>query len=236
MAIDDLPLPVVNLLNVIGVAWPYVDEQTINQLAAFTRQFGEAVQTTHDDAGRQVSGIADAYKSSSSEQMTDGWAKLSARHVQEITEGCAVLATALNGAADYVIAAKAAAVAQLVTLAAEVGGDIVAGVFTLGLADTVLPEIEAAADKVVQSLIMDLEQAIIAKVITAALKPLMAKVEDALAGLDWSQSSADAAGKGVGLELDAPAARAHVQALATYASDMRSHAFRFSSQISGLSF
>ncbi|MBO0832790.1 MAG: hypothetical protein J2P29_12560 [Actinobacteria bacterium] len=236
MAIDDLPLPVVNLLNLIGVPWPYVDEQTISQLAAFTRQFGTAVQTTHEDAGRQVAGIATAYKSASSEQMNDGWARLSSRHVSEITEGCTVLASALDAAADYVIAAKAAAIAQLLVLAGEVGGDIVAGIFTGGLADALLPEIEAAADKIVQSLIMDLEQTLIAKVISAALKPLMAKVEAALAGLDWSQTGAAAVGKGAGLELDAPAARAHAQALATYASDMRSHAQKFAGEIRGLAF
>jgi hypothetical protein len=35
---------------------------------------------------------------------------------------------------------------------------------------------------------MDLQQYLIAMVAQAALKPLMAKVEAALAGLDWSQS------------------------------------------------
>jgi hypothetical protein len=29
MAVDDLPLPVVNLLNVIGVPWPYIDEDVV---------------------------------------------------------------------------------------------------------------------------------------------------------------------------------------------------------------
>lgn len=234
MAIDDLPLPVVNLLNLIGVPWPYIDEDVVRQLASFTRQFGSAVQTTHEDAGRQVAGIASAYTSASSDKMNDGWTRLSTRHVQEITEGCAVLASALDVAADYIIAAKAAAVAQLLALAGEVGLDVVAGIFTGGLADALLPEIEAAADKVVQSLIMDLEQTLLAKVISAALKPLMTKVEAALSGLDWSQSGAVSGGQGAGLEFDAPTARAHAQALATYAQDMRSHAQVFASKIRGL--
>jgi hypothetical protein len=29
VAIDDLPLPVVNFLNVLGVPWPYVDEDVV---------------------------------------------------------------------------------------------------------------------------------------------------------------------------------------------------------------
>jgi hypothetical protein len=34
MAIDDLPLPVVNFLNVLGVPWPYINEQTVWQFAS----------------------------------------------------------------------------------------------------------------------------------------------------------------------------------------------------------
>jgi hypothetical protein len=37
MAVDDLPLPVVNFLNVIGVPWPYIDEDALRQFATFTR-------------------------------------------------------------------------------------------------------------------------------------------------------------------------------------------------------
>jgi hypothetical protein len=33
MAIDDLPLPVVNFLNVIGVPWPYINEDTVWEFA-----------------------------------------------------------------------------------------------------------------------------------------------------------------------------------------------------------
>jgi hypothetical protein len=46
VAIDDLPLPVVNFLNVIGVPWPYVNEDTVMQFATLVREFRQAVQTT----------------------------------------------------------------------------------------------------------------------------------------------------------------------------------------------
>lgn len=31
MAIDDLPLPVVNFLNAIGVPWPYINEDQVTE-------------------------------------------------------------------------------------------------------------------------------------------------------------------------------------------------------------
>src|ERR1700753_1640221 len=100
MAIDDLPLPVVNLLNVIGVPWPYIDEETLHDFAGFTRGFATAVQTTHADATHAISGIAAAYQGSATTAMTSGWATLSNRHVDEILTASHVLADALDVAAD----------------------------------------------------------------------------------------------------------------------------------------
>lgn len=234
MAIDDLPLTVVNLLNLVGVPWPYIDEQSCTDFASLIRRFGQAVETTHQDATRQVDAVAEAYKSASSQKMAEGWRNLSAKHVTEIIDGCHVLASALDVAADYIIAAKAAAIGQLLTMAGEVGADVVAGIFTGGLADALLPELEEAANKVVQALIQDLEQFLLTRVITAALKPLTAKVAAAVAGLDWSQSGAISAGKGAGLELDAPAARAHAKALASYTTDMLSHGQTYAAQFRAL--
>ncbi len=58
MAVDDLPGPVVNLLKVIGVPWPYIDEDTVSRFATLARQFGQAVQTTHQDATRALAAAA----------------------------------------------------------------------------------------------------------------------------------------------------------------------------------
>jgi hypothetical protein len=236
VAIDDLPLPVVNFLNVIGVPWPYVNEDTVMEFASLVRRFGQAVETTHQDGTRAVAGVAQAYRSAASERMLDGWEKLSARHVSEILDGCAVLAGALEVAAGYIVAQKAEALAELVEMAAAFFADQAAAVATFGIAEAAVPLIIEGAEKLMDSLIMDLEQYLISMVAEAALKPLFAKVEAALAGLDWSQSGAASPGKGTGFELDAAAVRAHAQALGTYAAAMRGHAQTFAAGIRGLNF
>jgi hypothetical protein len=83
VAIDDLPLPVVNFLNAIGVPWPYVNEDTVSEFATLVREFRTAVETTHQDATVAVAAIGRAYESVASQRMLDGWEKLSARHVTE---------------------------------------------------------------------------------------------------------------------------------------------------------
>jgi hypothetical protein len=235
MAIDDLPLPVVNLLNVIGVPWPYIDEDTLHDFAAFTRDFATAVQTTHDDATQAVKGIAAAYQGSATDAMTSGWAKLSARHIDEILTACHVLADALDVAAGYVMAQKAEAVVILVDMAAALIADQAAAIATAGLAEAAVPLIIAGAEKVVDSLAADLEQYIISKVIEAAAKPLLAKIEDALSGLDWSKSGAEVGEPG-GFSIDPEAVALQVAALRQQAVTIGQHGTIFAAKIRALDF
>lgn len=236
LAIDDLPMPVVTFLNAIGVPWPYINEDQLSQFATLTRQFGAAVQTTHEDATKAVSSIASAHKAASSQQMTDGWEKLSGQHVTEIVDACHVLAVALDAAAGYIVAQKIAAIADLAEMAAEFVADQAAAVATAGIAEAALPVIIAAGQKLMESLVNDLEQYILGEVVDAAAKPLFAKIEQMLAGLDWSQSGAAGGGQGQGIELDAGAVKAQTALLRQHAADMRAHATSFATAVHGLGF
>ena len=236
MAIDDLPLPVVNLLNVVGVPWPYIDEDVVSRFAAFIREFGQAVQATHDDATRSVAGIAAAYRGPATDTMMSGWGKMSAAHVDEIVDGCHELAGALDVAAGYIVAQKAEAIAVLVGLAASFVADQAAAVATAGIAEAAVPVIIAGAERVVKSLVMDLEQHVIGEVIEAAAKPLFAKVEDAMAGLDWSRAGAAAAGPADEIFLDPGALAQHVEGLRSHAATMRANGATFAGRVAGLGF
>jgi hypothetical protein len=118
MAVDDLPLPVVNLLNAIGVPWPYINEDTLLQFASLVRAFRQAVINTHQNATEAVKKIAKAHRGGSSEAMTSGWAHLTASQIDEITGACTVLADALDVAAGYVVAQKVIAIDDLIGMAA----------------------------------------------------------------------------------------------------------------------
>jgi hypothetical protein len=235
MAIDDLPLPVVNLLNIIGVPWPYIDEDTLREFAGFSRDFATAVQTTHDDATRTVRAIASAYQGSATDVMTSGWAKLSARHVDEVLAACHVLADALDVAAVYVVGQKIEAIAILVEMAAAFIADQAAAIATAGLAEAAAPLIIVGAEKLVDSLAADLEQYIISVVIVAAAKPLMAKIEGALAGLDWSKSGAEV-DEPDGFSIDPAAVAQQVAVLRQQAAMIGQHGTAFAAKIRALDF
>jgi hypothetical protein len=211
MAIDDLPAPVVNLLNVVGVPWPYIDEDVVSQFATFVREFGQAVQATHDDATRSVAGIAAAYRGSATDTMLSGWGKMSAAHVDEIVDGCRVLASALDVAAGYIVTQKAEAVAVLIGLAASFVADQAAAVATAGIAEAAVPLIVAGAERVVKSLIMDLEQHVIGSGAAAAARPDE-------------------------IFLDPDALARHVGALRSHAATMRAYGATFAGRVAGLGF
>ena len=113
--------------------------------------------------------------------------------------------------------------------------DQAAAVVTFGLSEAAVPLIIEGAQALVRSLVADLEQYVIGQVIEASAKPLFAKVEVALSGLDWSKSGA-VAGAPTGFSLDPGAARAQTDVLRGHAAALRAHAAAFRQGVAGLSF
>lgn len=236
MAIDDLPMPVVNFLNVIGIEWPYVNEDAIHKFATVVREFGQAVDRTHQDATETISKISQAHQGASTQRMVSGWAELSDRHVREIVDGSAIVADALEAWAGYIVAQKVEAIGQLVALAAEFFADQAASVATLGIAEAALPVIIETGQKLGQSLIQDLEQYVLSKVIEAALKPFMAKAQALMSGLGWGNTTSAAPGLGQGLNLDEAAVRLHLATLRSHADTMAGHGLTLRQGLTELSF
>lgn len=237
MAIDDLPMPVVTFLNAIGIEWPYLNEDSLHSFAQLTREFGQAVEQTHQDATDAVNNISQAYQGPSTRAMSSGWAHLSAAHVKEVTEACSILADALDAWALYVVAQKGEALAQIIELAIGYASALAAAPETLGASLAALPGLEELGEALSNSLIQDLEQYVIGKVIEAASKPLVAKVEQMLQGLDWSNApgGVDPIGQS-SVSLDVGMVEQHVATLRQHAETMRSHAANFHNQAAGIQF
>lgn len=182
-------------------------DRSVSHFATLTRDFGQAVQTTHAVATSAISGIAEAHRGASTKALQSGWSKLSAQHVDELVAGCHVLADALDVAAGYIVAQKAEALATLVGMVAAFVADQAASLATLGLTEAAVPAIIEGAEAIVKSLVQDLQQYVVGQVIEAAAKPLFAKVEDALSGLDWSESGAGNGAAGASMSVDAESTR-----------------------------
>ena len=236
MAADDLPGPVVTFLNVIGVPWPYLNEDQVRQFASLVREFGQAVEQTHQDATASIKNIAEAYQGASTRQLSSGWSHLSAQHVDEIVDGCRILAEALDVGADFVVAQKGEAVIELIGMASAFVADQAASAVTFGIAEAGAPLIIEGAKLLLETLKQQIIQYLTGMIIEAAAKPLFAKVEQALAGLDWSNAPGGESGLGEGFSIDPGAVTSHTAILRGHAETMRGHAERLHSGLGGLSF
>ena len=236
VAADDLPGAVVTFLNVIGIDWPYLNEDQIRQFATLVRQFGQAVEQTHQDSTMAVRNIAEVYQGASTRQLNSGWAHLSAQHVDEIVEGCRILAEALDLGADFVVAQKGAAVLELIGMAAAFVADQAAAAVTFGIAEAGAPLIIEGAKVLMETLKQQIIQYLVGEIVEAAAKPLFAKVENALAGLDWSNAPAGESGVGESFSIDAGAVAAHTALMRGHAETMRGHAETLRTGLGGLSF
>ena len=236
VAIDDLPMPVVNFLNVIGVEWPYLNEDSLYAFGRLVREFGQAVRTTHDDATQTIHALGSSYQGAAYTQLRNRWTEMSATHVTELVDACGVVADACDAAAGYVIGQKVVAVGELVGMAATFFADQAAAVATAGLAEAAVPVIIAAAKKLGESLIQDLEQYLIGQLVEAAIKPLFAKVEQAMQGLQWQGGGGGGAAVEPAFQVDTAHMLAHAAAMHAHADQFAAHARTFASQAAAISF
>jgi uncharacterized protein YukE len=238
----ELPSEVVSFLNFIGVNWPDVNEDQVRAFAGHVRDFATNIEGTHQAATSTIQQMSSSYSGSSYEQLVQTWANMSNTHMQELIEGCGVVATAMDVAADVITAAKVAAIAELVAMAVSFVADQAAAVVTFGIAEAAEAAIIEGAKKLVNDLINQLEQHIIGEVLEKAVTPLEGVVQRAVSGLVFQGAQAalgvSGGGGGVGASFSVVPSElaAHAQTLRGHADEVAGHAQTFAGAIDGINF
>lgn len=237
----ELPGPVVDFLQFIGVDWPQVNEDAVREFAGHVRDFAANLQDTHSAASATISQMSASYSGSSYEQLVAAWSHMSNSHMQELQDGCRVVADALDVAADVIVGMKAEAIAQLAVMAASFVADQAAAVATLGLAEAAEAAIVLAAKKIVKFLEQELVQHIVGEVIGKAVEPLEAVVEKAVNGLTYEAAGAILGGPGAGnvgssFSMVPSDLQQHAQALQGHADEIAGHARNFVAKAGAVSF
>jgi uncharacterized protein YukE len=215
----------------------------VRAFAGHVRDFANNVDGTHQAASSTIQQMGSAYSGGSYEQLVQTWARMSNDHMQELVEACHVVATALDVAADAIVAAKVAAVVELAALAASFVADQAAAVVTFGAAEAAEALIVEAGKKLINGLIQQLEMQIIGEVIEAAVGPLEQTVERAVGGLVFKGAESalgvpagggGAVGASFGIMPDE--LLSHANALQGHADTVAGHAATFASNISTVRF
>jgi uncharacterized protein YukE len=204
------------------------------------REFASSIDDTHQAAGQTVQAMSASYQGASYEQLVQTWANLSSNHMQELVDGCHVVATALDVAADAIVTAKGIAIGELVALAASFVADQAAAVLTFGIAEAAEALVIAAAKECVNFLEQQLEQMIIGQVIEAAMTPLEGVIERAVSGLVYRGLEAAAGGSsggaGPSFMVEREGLLAHAQAFQGHADQIVQHAQTLQSNLASVSF
>ncbi len=240
MAIE-LPGEVVSFLQFIGVNWPEVNEDKVREFGQHVREFADNVDQTHRECTTTIQQIGEAYEGAGYDTLLAKWGQMSDGHMNELVQGCHVVATALDLAADAIIAMKLEAIAELIAMAVAFVADQAAAVATFGLAEAAVLLIEEAAKKLVNFLEQQLEQYIIGQVIEAAMNPLIETVSRAVSGLVYEavESALGVSGGGSvgdGFRIHPEAVIAHAQTMHEQADAVAGHAEAFRSRLAGVSF
>ncbi|UQA92762.1 RHS repeat-associated core domain-containing protein [Streptomyces halobius] len=168
------------LLDLIGVSWPNVDEDDYREMANAMREFADDIDEGANEAHTAIQSlVGSAGGSLAVEAMNAHWGKINGTHLKGLADCGRMAATAMDGVAVLIEGAKIGALVQLGILAAEVIAAQAAAPFTLGLSELGALGATQATRMILKRLFKEVCQQVAEQVISIALTP----VEEALGAM-----------------------------------------------------
>ncbi|MFF9782067.1 hypothetical protein YWIDRAFT_03435 [Streptomyces sp. SceaMP-e96] len=179
----ELPGEVIWIMDLMGLEWPDIDEDELRAWAGHVREFGQGLAEGHSGLDSVLKGLADGYEGASYDALLNRWNKASGEHHTVLTNCCDVLATALEVTATGVVVAKGVVIAQLVITAVEIAAAAAATVATLGIAAAAEAAAIEIGKRIIREIIQEIEDVLIAELVSMAIEPFQAEIEKAMSGL-----------------------------------------------------
>ncbi|MET7795982.1 nucleic acid/nucleotide deaminase domain-containing protein [Streptomyces decoyicus] len=168
------------ILDIIGVSWPNVDEDDYRDMADSLREFADDIDEGANDAHQAIqSFVGSAGGSLGVEALNAHWGKINGKHLKGLADCGRLAATAMDGVAVLIEGAKLAAIVQLGILAAEVIAAQAAAPFTFGLSELGAVAGTQVTRLAVRKIIKEVCQQVVEQIVSVALTP----VEEALGAM-----------------------------------------------------
>ncbi|MFI2235388.1 DUF6531 domain-containing protein [Streptomyces chrestomyceticus] len=168
------------ILDIIGVSWPNVDEDDYREMATAMREFAGDINDGAGQAHEAVQAlVSSAGGGQAAEALNAHWSKINGTHLAKLAQCGELAATALDGVAVLIEGAKLGAIVQLGILAAEVIAAQAAAPFTFGLSELGALGATQATRVIVKRLFKEVCQQVAEQVVSIALTP----VEEALGAM-----------------------------------------------------
>nr|WP_037831685.1 hypothetical protein [Streptomyces sp. NRRL S-325] len=128
-----LPEDLRDIMEMVGVDWPDIDEDQLTDTAQEYREFAEELRDTIRDANKACSNVlAGRSKGLAVDAFRQRWGKVSGQDMKHLADAMDLLAGAMDTGAGYVTTCKIAVIADL-SAAAAVAGGLIGAIFTGGL-------------------------------------------------------------------------------------------------------
>jgi collagen type III alpha len=195
-----LPGDLAWVLNLLGFAWPNVDEDQLRAAAADHRRMAERVEQVASRGGNGAGTVARANEGKAVQAFASRWGQVSESHLGRLAQVYGITADVQDVMADIVEGAKVAVIAQLAVLAGEIAAAAAASVVTFGLSDAAGLAATALTRITVREILDELERQLVSaagQVLAGeAFQALSASVASLLA-----QGVADYVGTGHGFSV-----------------------------------
>ncbi|WP_433574774.1 hypothetical protein [Nocardia brasiliensis] len=229
-----LPDEVAIFLNLLGIPWVNIDDEEVRRAADHVRSFVAEVTSTFDDASAEITAMGADYSGASYEALLASWAHLSDTHLTAFESGGHTVAAAMDVAADLIVAAKWAAIAELSALALAAGALLMTGG---GVA--LQPLVQLAARRIIWAVKSYIEQYIFAEVVERAIAEFETEIDrivDTAAKKTFETASrllgVHPAPAELRIDTDEVLRRARI--LESYADDIAGHYRQFADDLAGL--
>ncbi|MEU8765019.1 RHS repeat-associated core domain-containing protein [Streptomyces sp. NPDC048659] len=189
------------LLDIIGVAWPNVDEDAYRDMADALREFAGDLEDDGQLANNHFERLLSSGQGESLDALNEHWQKVKGKHVKDIAGAARTIAGALDTAATAITTMKGLAMGQLAWLAGEAGISLALIPVTGGLSMLLGGTAIRLTQEAVKRLIKECAEEVVGYIVSAMAEPAVAALEGMAADL-VVQLGAVAIGLQDGVDLD----------------------------------
>ncbi|MGP3999755.1 DUF6531 domain-containing protein [Streptomyces sp. 8N706] len=161
------------LLDLIGVSWPNVDEDDYREMSTAMREFAGDIDDGATEAHTAIQQLVSAGGGGlATEALNMHWSKVKDTHLTNLAEAGRLTANALDGVALLIEGAKIATLVQLGILAAEIAAAAASAPFTLGLSALGGLAATQATRTIVREIFQQVCQEVASQVVDMAMGPV----------------------------------------------------------------
>lgn len=169
-------------LDIVGVAWPNVDEDAYRDMAVSLREFADDIDDDGHAAHLQIQRLLSSGSGEAAEALARHWGK--ARGKQgDIAEAARLIAGALDTSAGVIEGMKYACIGHLSAMIASAGISLAAAPLTFGLSTLISAGTVTATRTLVKKLIKEAGEEAVNYIMSALTEPAVQAIENVAADL-----------------------------------------------------